>query len=98
MTKQKIEEYKNKLNKEMGLIEKEIRENDTPPDFGNDVDGFDEETDEADAFSNQVAVARDLKNRLADIEAALEKIRTNKYGICEKCGKEIEGLVLDVDP
>jgi RNA polymerase-binding transcription factor DksA len=47
---------------------------------------------------NQLAIAQDLKLRLDDIEAALEKIREGKYGICEKGGEEIEEEVLDIDP
>ena len=98
MKTEKIEEYKNKLNKGKAAVEEEIIKNNQPPDFGNDVDGFDEETDEAEAFNNQLALVQDLKKRLVDIESALNKIASGTYGICEKCGKEIESSILDIDP
>jgi RNA polymerase-binding transcription factor DksA len=98
MSTEKLEEYKNKLNKEKLMIEEEIRQNSKPPDFGHDVDSFDEETDEAEAFNNQLALVQDFKKRLVDVESALNKIASGTYGICEKCGKEIEESVLDIDP
>jgi len=98
MTKDTLEESKKKLLKELSLIDGEIRQNEKPPVFGNDVDDFDGETDEADALSNQLAVVSDLKNRRDDIENALRKIENGGYGICERCKKEIEPEVLSIDP
>jgi len=66
--------------------------------FGDDVDGFTEETNEAEALGNKLAVNRDLKNRINEIDTALNKIRTGAYGVCEKCGGEISDNVLDVVP
>jgi len=98
MTQEQLKEHKNKLEKERMLILAEIKKSETPTDFGSDIDHLDEEADEAEELGNQLAVAQDLKMRLDDIEAALEKVRTGKYGICEKCGKEIEEDVLSIDP
>jgi RNA polymerase-binding transcription factor DksA len=98
MTTEQIEKYKSKLNKEKLVVEADIKNNSNPPDFGHDIDGFDEETDEAEAFNNQLALVQDLKGRLVDIESALNKIASGTYGICEKCGKEIEISILDIDP
>lgn len=98
MDNQKVEEYKKRLEKERALLTAEIKKNEKPPDFGSDVDHFDEETDEAEEFGNQLAIAQDLKNRLGEIDVALSKIQTGKYGVCEGCGREIEAGILDVDP
>ena len=98
MTQEKIKEYQTKLEKEQRLILGEIKENEKPVDFGSDIDHFEEESDEAEAVGNQLAVAQGLKARLDDIEVALEKIREGKYGICEKCGTKIEEEILDIDP
>jgi len=95
---QNQEIYKKKLEAEKELIAEQIKESEKPVDFGDDIDHFEEEGDEAQEISNQVGIATDLKKRLTDIEAALEKIRTGKYGICEKCGKNIEAEILDIDP
>jgi RNA polymerase-binding transcription factor DksA len=98
MTQEKINHYKGELEKERSLILAEINKNEKPVDFGSDVDHFDEETDATEEMGNQLAIADGLKTRLDDIEVALEKIREGKYGICEKCGEEIETEVLDIDP
>ena len=98
MTQEKIESYKKKLEEERTMILEEIEETEKPVDFGSDVDGFDEETDEAEETSNQVSIANTLKIRLTEVDAALEKIRLGKYGTCELCKKEIEEAVLNVDP
>lgn len=98
MTKEKLQEYKTKLEKEQRLILAEIKQNETPTDFGSDIDHFEEESDEAEEMGNQLAVAQGLKGRLDDIEVALAKIQDGKYGICEKCGEEIEAEILDIDP
>ena len=37
-----------------------------------------------------VATRFELKARLADVENALKKMETGKFGICENCGKDIE--------
>lgn len=98
MNKDTLNEYKVKLEKERTLISEEIKRNEKPVDFGSDIDHGDEESDETEEVGNQLAVAEDLKNRLTDIDFALEKIRTGKYGVCETCGKEIEQEILEIDP
>ncbi len=98
MNEEKIEIYKKRLLEDRVRIDAEIKQGSNPPNFGNDVDGFDEETDEADAFSNQLVLVGDLKTRLIDIDSALEKINSGKYGTCEKCNSPIENFVLEVDP
>ena len=98
MTQEKIDEYKKKLEKERKAILAEINQDEKPVDFGSDVDHFEEESDEAEEEGNQLAVAQDLKKRLDDIEAALRKIETREYGVCENCGQKIEAEILDIDP
>lgn len=69
-----------------------------PVSFGDDVDGFEEKTDESEEYSNQVAEAQALKERLEEIEIALGKIKNNAFGKCENCQTEIPIEVLDADP
>lgn len=101
MNPKKVQEYKAILEKERLLLFAEIKKNEKPVDFGSDIDHSAEETDESDKseeVGNQLAVAQDLKNRLDDIDAALSKIQSGRYGICEKCGAAIEAEILDIDP
>lgn len=98
MTEQKLSEYKNKLEKERAILLAEIKGAEKPTDFGSDVDEYDEEADEAEEFGNQLAVAQGLKGRLAEIDIAISKIHSKTYGVCEKCGKDIEEEILSIDP
>ena len=75
-----------------------LKKHEKLPDFGRDVDSFDEETDESAEIGNQNSVILIFKKRLADIKSALIKIQKGKYGICEKCKNEISLIVLGVAP
>lgn len=92
-----MEQLKNQLENEREKILKEIKEHKAVPDFGSDVD-VDEETDESEGYGNELAIAQTYKNRLSDIETALEKIKHNKYGACEECNNEISFDLLKIDP
>ena len=98
MEASKIEQYKKLLEKEQVELTKEANSDQKPEDFGADLDHGDEEANEAESFSNQLAEAQGLKERINEIDIALNKIRAGKYGLCENCGKEIEGVVLDISP
>ena len=98
MENTQLQAYKAKLEKERHLLLSEIKQNEKPTDFGSDTESPDEETDETEEFSNQLAVANDLRNRLGEIDVAISKIYNGQYGLCENCGRAIETEILDVDP
>lgn len=98
MEKQELEKFKNKLEEEKKDMEREINHLKVVPDFGDDIDSGEEEADESAAYGDQLALSETFKQRLADINLALDKIAKGKYGICEKCGEEISVKVLEVDP
>jgi len=93
-----IDGYKKKLQEELHSLNEEIERNNKPSDFGHDVDDFDEETDESEAFGDQLALVQTLKKRLADVNSALQKIESGTYGFCEKCGVQIGDSILSIDP
>jgi len=97
MKKKNIKQLKKQLEKEKKEIEKELKGHSQIPDFGSDVDP-DQETDESEAFGNQLSIYQTFKGWLADVESALRKIGKGKYGICEKCGEEISSDILKIDP
>ena len=68
--------------------------------MGSDTEGemLDEEADEAEEMTTNFALRAGLKGRLNAVNKALEKIEKGEYGKCEKCGGEISGEVLEVDP
>lgn len=97
-SKDKILEWKNMLEKEKIRLEKEIGGLKKYADFGNDVDGFDEESDETEEFINEKGASFALQENLDAVSRALEKIEGGSYGICEQCGNAIEEKVLDAAP
>jgi len=88
---------KRRLLKERKKILKELRRLEDVSDLGGETDP-DIETDESEELSNQLAENQVLKNRLADIELALGKMKKGTYGICENCKQEIEPEILKVAP
>lgn len=59
---------------------------------------MEEKADEMEEYDNLVSLEHSLELKLKDVNSALEKIGKDEYGICEKCGKEIEEERLMVCP
>lgn len=49
-------------------------------------------------FQDSISLERNLETSLGRIEKALDKVKAGIYGICEKCGKEIELARLEAYP
>lgn len=94
----KYEKFREELDKAKTLLEAQIKDLEKPIEYGTDVDGFDEEADEAEELSSRLGLLQNLKERLVNVTAALEKIAAGKYGACEKCGQEITTEVLQAAP
>jgi DnaK suppressor protein len=98
MNEDQLKKYKTLLEKERAMVSGEINREEKPVDFGNDIDHGDEGSDQSEEVGNRMAVANDLKNRLSEIDIALGKIQAGNYGACEKCDKQIEEEILNIDP
>ncbi|OGY64003.1 MAG: hypothetical protein A3I89_03435 [Candidatus Harrisonbacteria bacterium RIFCSPLOWO2_02_FULL_41_11] len=99
LSEKELQNLKEQLEKEAGEIESRAEVNKRSPEFGSDTEtDFSEEADEAEEQSNQLGVQQALKERLADIELALDKMTRGEYGKCEKCGMDIEIEVLQINP
>src|SRR5258708_30176626 len=94
-----IEHFKEKLEEELATVEEEIEENtesareEDPTatekdELADKIEDLEESTSENDA----------LKARRREINAALDKIRVGKYGVCEIGGEPIEEERLEADP
>ncbi len=67
--------------------------------MGSDVESnFDAKTDETEANIANAGMVETLKRRAHRVEDALRKMDKGAYGICEKCKKEIEPKLLEIDP
>lgn len=84
------------LEAEKNQLQKEIKELNLPPDFG-DYPGDDDETDEAEEYYNRKASASALKERLSEVEAALLRVEKGTFGACEQCRRPITEDVLRVN-
>lgn len=99
LTPAEIEKYKKELLAERARLMRQIEIDSAPANQGNDVTvAGEEEADEAEDFSNQLAIAQTLRNDAQEVDDALERIREGKYGICKNCGKNIAKEVLDAAP
>ncbi len=112
MTKEILDELKEKLKKQKEVLEKELSgfakkdENlkgdwDTKYPKANGATGsaaLEDAADQVEAYANLLPVEHDMELRLQDIDAALEKIKKGNYGKCDKCGKDIDIERLKVYP
>jgi len=105
MNKKLIEELKEKMEKEAKSIEKELskfaKKDDKVkgdwdtifPRFNGGESGsaaLEKAADEVEEYSTLLPIEYSLEMKLKNINLALEKIKKGEYGICEKCGKEID--------
>ncbi|KKU11742.1 MAG: Transcriptional regulator, TraR/DksA family [Parcubacteria group bacterium GW2011_GWB1_45_7] len=97
MTDQDKEKLKSLLLKERVDLEKRLLEL-TDVDFGSDIDSGEQESDETEELSSNIPVSNSFRDRLSDIDEALEKMEAGTYGICENCGSEISMDLLQVNP
>jgi DnaK suppressor protein len=111
---QKItDEFKQKLEKEKTAIEEQLKKFavkddnmkgdwDTRfPKLDGNVSGsssLEAAADEVEEYSTLLPMEHSMELRLKNIDSALEKIKDGKYGLCEKCGKEIPIERLNVSP
>lgn len=99
ISKEALTNYKAILEDEKTILEQEIKDLETAPDYGGDsIDIDTEETDESEVTSTNIALMQPLKVRLQEVNDALSKIVNGGYGICEACKKEIDGELLTINP
>ncbi|MEK7612018.1 MAG: TraR/DksA C4-type zinc finger protein [Patescibacteria group bacterium] len=98
LTHDQLAELRKKLEEKEKELGKEITSLEETPDFGSDVDSFEEETNEAEGFSTNAGIGNAMGTRREDIAHALRKMSEGKYGMCEECGKAIDYELLTIDP
>ncbi|PJB98991.1 MAG: hypothetical protein CO078_00255 [Candidatus Nealsonbacteria bacterium CG_4_9_14_0_8_um_filter_36_17] len=113
MNKKLLQELKEKLEKDRVAIEEQLKrfakkneklkgDWDTifPKFNGGEVGSaaLEKAADEVEEYSTLLPLEYNLELKLKNVDLALEKIKKGGYGICEKCGKEIEEKRLEVYP
>lgn len=108
MDKKTVEKLKIKLEREKQSLEEELKgfaEKDEKtrddwktrfPEFNGDH--LEEAADEVEEYSTMLPIEHALEIRLRNVNLALEKLKKEKYGICEKCKKKIPEERLTVSP
>ena len=101
-------EYKKLLENKKGQLEKELSgfatqdpnvKGDWDSKFPKTPEGnIEEAADEVEEYITRVHLEFSLETQLRDVNAALEKIEKNAYGICESCGKNISEDRLNASP
>lgn len=103
-----LKKLEKKLKREKKEIEKELRKFEKEekfskkwetkfPKFNGEV-SLEEKADEVEEYESLKALGEKMEKKLAQINLALEKIEKGNYGICEKCGREIEIERLKIIP
>jgi DnaK suppressor protein len=101
---EKLKDAKQKLEAQLSNLAKESPEakgewEPKMPIFNSGSTGnLEEEADEVEEFSTNLALSQNLEEDLENINIALEKIKKGKYGFCEKCGKQMPEERLKVYP
>lgn len=98
LIKEKISEYEKKLKQGKTELLIKIEKYSEVEDFGDDIDHLEQEADESESFANRMSIAQTMKERVNEIDMALNRIHLGSYGICENCGKEISEEVLNLVP
>ena len=110
MNKKEAEIFKNKLLTEKTELEAELAsvgQKNPGTKNGWEATTRDMEVDTADEnevalkleeYESNTSIVTQLDGQLAEVNAALERIEKDTYGICEKCGKPIERERLEANP
>ena len=112
ISKEVLETIKNKLESEKKTIEGELSKIAVPNEkipgdwqskfpYGNHDSGtasLERQADEVEEYSTRLPLEHKLEQRLAAVNAALEKIGEGTYGLCSSCGKAIPSERLEIFP
>ena len=110
MNKKLLNEFRQKLEKQRDVIKEELEsfakedpnlkgDYDTIfPQFESHPTSQEENADEVEAYDAALPVEHSFETRLKNINGALEKIKKDEYGICEKCKKNISQERLKASP
>lgn len=106
INKDKIRELKEKLIEEKVKFEEELKiiakPNEEGDDFATKFEEVGEESDEnaseVSMYESSLGVEDSLEKQLKEVNSALKKIESGKYGKCELCGRDIRVERLEVYP
>ena len=97
-----LETEKKSLEKELSTVARKNPSNPSDwepvPDTADRPAERDEVADKLESFEENIAIARQLESRLAEVNAALARITAGNFGLCSVCKQEIEDDRLSANP
>jgi len=91
-----IEDEQNKLHLQIETLKKDDPFSD--PDHASDNAAVDTDVREQVGHETIEAEIKDLQKRLVQLKEAQVRIQKNRYGVCEKCNKDIPVIRLELVP
>lgn len=108
LSQEQIKKFEEKLNEEKKSLENELTVLKNPQQHGiidtvfpsqpQEAGSPDEGMDEVEEFEGNLSIGKHLGHRLKEINEALERIKNENYGVCKRCGAEIEIERLEANP
>ena len=97
---EKLKEEQKKLHEELSSFTKKSahKKDDYDAKFPNYGDKEEENAAEVADFQDSLSLEKDLEKTLAEIDQALDKIKSWTYGKCQECDKEIDQARLEAFP
>lgn len=105
-----LENFKNRLEKEKARLETELKEvgrrnpsnpkdwEPLPPEMDTRTSEQSELADKFEEMENRSAVEIHLEEKIGEVNAALDRIEKDKFGICEICKEKIDEKRMEANP
>ena len=97
LLRSRLENEQKQLNEELGQLRASVRPAEERRE-GSPFGKREEEATESLELERRLALEKQIREQLADMEHALRKFDEGKYGICERCGEPIDPARLDALP
>lgn len=103
----KLEAEKAELEKELHTVGEKDAGDELPgqehrakfPEYGDDkLESLESGANEVADFAADATTVVMLEHRMKEVEAALERMDAETFGVCETCGKEIDQARLEANP
>ena len=97
LLRSRLENEQKQLNEELGQLRASVRPAEERRE-GSPFGKREEEATESLELERRLALEKQIREQLADMEHALRKFDEGKYGICERCGEPIDPARLEALP
>ncbi len=97
LLRSRLENEKERLNKELEQLKASVRPAEERRE-GSPFGKREEEATESLELERRLALEKQIRNQLAEMEHALHKFEEDTYGLCENCDKPIDPARLEALP